>query len=138
MTFQVPYKKKYTIDEYHRMAEVGITGPEDRVELIDGDIIVVSPKSKRQSYIMRNLSSLFSHVGKSYISQFQDPIRLLEHSKPEPDLALLKWRRDNYRDGDPQAKDILLLIEISDSSLAYDRTKKLSLYAQEVFPCTGH
>jgi len=83
---------------------------------------------------MRNLSSIFPHVGKSYIPQFQDPIRLLEHSKPELDLALLKWRGDNYRDGHSQAKDILLLIEISDSSLAYDRTTKLSLHAQAGIP----
>lgn len=123
-------KRLLTVDEYHRMEEVGILKPVDRVELLNGEIIKMSPfKSKHTSHVKRLNALMFKLVGELMTISVQDPITLNKYSEPEPDLALLKLSKNFYANKHPQAKDVILVVEVSDSTLEMDRTIKLDLYA---------
>ena len=122
---------RFTTDDYYKMAETGILSPNDRVELIRGEIVEMSPIGTRHAACVRRLNRLFSGlVGENALIAVQDPIHLDEHSEPEPDLTLLRPRADFYAESHPTSEDILLLIEVSDSSLLFDRSVKLPLYAR--------
>lgn len=129
-------RRRISVDEYMKMAEVGILKESERVELIDGDIIEMSPignpHEARTSGTNRLLAPLF--IEGRAVLRVQGHVRLDENNRPEPDLALLKWRDDLYVNQSPAPEDILLLIEVSDSTLSYDRTVKLSLYAHFDIP----
>jgi len=121
--------RRFTVGEYHRMAEVGILGEDDRVELIEGEVVEMTPIGSRHAGCVRWVDRMFgSSLGDRAIVSVQNPIRLSELSEPQPDLALLKPRADFYRDSHPESPDVLLVVEVIESSMAYDRAK-LSLYA---------
>jgi Uma2 family endonuclease len=128
-------RRPITVAEYHRMGEVGILGDRDRVELIEGELIAMSPIGSQHSGTVITLSHvLWSAVGTRALVSVQNPVKLDDFSEPEPDFALLRLRPDNYRDAHPQPADVLLLIEIADTSLNYDRTVKRALYARHAIP----
>lgn len=117
------------------MAETGILAPDARVELIEGEIIDMAPIGSRHASIVDKLYHLLhTAVGTSAIVRSQNPVRLNDISEPEPDLALLRWRDDFYGARHPGPADVLLIVEIADSSLDYDRSKKLPLYASHGIP----
>lgn len=132
----VQYQKHYfNVDEYYRMAEVGLLSEDDRVELIEGEIIEMSPiGSTHGGTVKRSSTFLNRTLGDIAIISVQDPIRLNDFSEPQPDLALLKPRKDFYSKAHPMAEDVLVVIEVADTSLAYDRNVKLPLYARAGIP----
>ena len=120
--------RRFTVDEYHRMGETGILGPHDRVELIAGEIVTMSPIGGRQMGRVNTLAEqLADLVRADALVSVQNPIRLADYSEPQPDIALL--RRDASRDAVPTVLDVILMIEVADSSRNYDRLVKLPLYA---------
>jgi Uma2 family endonuclease len=130
-----PQRHRITVDEYHRMAEVGLLAPDARVELIEGEIIDMAPIGKEHTSIVDQLTRLFIRaVGDSAIVRVQGSVRLSQMSEPEPDVVLLKPRTDFYRNEYASGADTLLVIEVSDSSLRYDRDVKVPFYARHGVP----
>ncbi|HMO45342.1 MAG TPA: Uma2 family endonuclease [Rubrivivax sp.] len=128
-------RHRLTVADYYRMGEAGIFAPDARVELIEGEIIDMAPIGTRHgSAVKRMLALLTSALGARVIVAVQDPLRLSDLSEPEPDLMLLKPRADFYADAHPTAADVLLLIEVADTSARYDREIKLPLYARHGVP----
>ena len=124
-------RHRLTVDEYYRMAEVGVLAPDARVELIDGEIIDMAPQKSRHAAVVNELMRrLVRSVGDRALVTCQTPLRLSQRSEPEPDLMLLRPRADGYAQAHPNAADVLLLIEVADSSARYDREVKLPLYAR--------
>ncbi len=125
-------RKRFTLDDYHRMIEAGILGRDDRVELIEGEIVEMSPIGPRHTGTLDRLNRLFTiRLGEQAIVSIQSPVTLPEvSSEPEPDLALRRPREDFYVGGHPGPADILLVIEVGDSSAGFDRHVKLPLYAR--------
>jgi len=123
--------KRFSLDEYHRLAELGFFHEDDRVELIRGEIIQMAAKGTPHTNCCRDLLEELARLvaGRAKL-QCQDPIILPSESEPEPDFAILRKRADNYRFALPNADDVLLVIEIADSTLKYDREVKLPLYAE--------
>lgn len=118
-------------DRYHQMIESGIFGEDERIELIEGGLVTISPIGAEHSGIVDQLSEiLVDQLARRAVVKVQGPIQLDDHSEPEPDVVLSKPRRDYYKRSLPQPADVLLVIEVADSSLAYDRTVKMPLYAQ--------
>lgn len=128
-------ERRFTADEYQRLGEFGVIGPEERVELIEGKIIRMSPVGPFHSFVVqRILAQLAPLISEQLLVFVQNPIRLNESSEPEPDIAVVKGPADTYRSRLPGPDDILLLIEVADSSLKFDRGEKLSLYAEHRIP----
>ncbi|WP_434687043.1 Uma2 family endonuclease [Pseudanabaena minima] len=122
---------KFDVEQYQQMGKVGIFHPESRVELIDGEIVVMSPIGlKHIATINRMNYFLHSNIKENGIISTQNSIRLSNYSEPQPDIAILRPRDDFYAGKFPEAEDVLLLIEIADFSLRYDQTNKLRLYAE--------
>jgi Uma2 family endonuclease len=122
---------KFDVEQYQQMGKAGIFHPESRLELIQGEIIPMTPIGLKHSVtINRTASFLYSKVQSSGVISIQNSIRLPDYSEPQPDIVILKPREDFYEEKFPQAEDVLLLIEVADSSLKYDRTTKLSLYSE--------
>ncbi|MEG4328741.1 Uma2 family endonuclease [Microcoleus sp. herbarium5] len=123
--------KRFSIAEYHRLGELGFFAPDDRVELIRGEIIIMAAKGRLHSVcnslLLEELVILLARRARLRV---QEPIILSDDSEPEPDVVIARNRSDNYLSSHPQPADILLVIEVSDSTLKYDRTTKLSLYAE--------
>jgi Uma2 family endonuclease len=119
-----------SVDEYERMGEAGIFSPDARLELLEGGIYEMSPTGSRHAACVKFLSNLLTRQFGDRIISTQDPIRLDDFSEPQPDIALLRWRDDYYRDAHPQPADVLLVIEVADSTLNSDRSYKLPLYAK--------
>jgi len=127
---------RFDVDDYHHMAAAGILGPEDRVELIEGEIVDMAPIGSEHNGVTDFLSSLVARAfadGKVHM-RVQGSLRLDRRNEPQPDLMLLRPRADFYRSGHPTVADVLLLIEVADSSLAYHRGPKLALYARHGVP----
>ncbi len=124
-------RHRITVDEYYRMAETGVLAPDARVELIEGEVVDMAPIGSRHgSAVKRLLHLLSAQVGQRAIVAVQDPVRLSQRSEPQPDLMLLAPRADFYEQAHPTAADVLLLIEVSDTTARYDRLIKLGLYAR--------
>jgi Uma2 family endonuclease len=120
-----------TVDEYYRMAEVGLLAPDARVELIEGEIVDMAPIGSRHGSAVKRLTHLFmAALGDSVIVAVQDALRLSNRSQPQPDLMLLLARADYYASHHPTAADVWLLVEVSDTTARYDRSIKLNLYAR--------
>jgi Uma2 family endonuclease len=120
-----------TVDEYHRMGRAGVFAPDARVELIEGVVIDMAPIGTRQASAVKRLNALLSAAAQGRaIVAVQDPLRLSDASEPEPDLMLLRPRADFYAQAHPGPADVLLLIEVSDTTVAYDHGVKLGLYAK--------
>lgn len=125
----------FTVDEYHRMSEAGILALTDRVELIDGEIIKMSPIGSRHVSCVNRLNTLLNRkIGPAAIVSVQNPIHLDDYSEPEPDITLLKPRDDFYVQSLSTAADVLLIIEVADTSYEYDRNVKLPMYARASIP----
>jgi Uma2 family endonuclease len=120
---------RFSVEAYERMVTVGILTKEDRVELIRGWIIEKMPTTDRHSGSVRRLNRLFSRIAESVLVSVKHPIRLPD-SVPEPVIALVKLRADFYASGKPRPADVLLLIEVADTSLDNDREVKRPLYAE--------
>jgi Uma2 family endonuclease len=130
-----PRRHRITVDEYYRMAQVGLLAPDARVELIEGEIIDMAPMGTDHASVVNELARLFIlAVGERARVHVQSAIRLDDASEPQPDLALLVPRADKYRHAHPAPADILLLIEVSDSTLRYDCDVKVPLYARHGIP----
>lgn len=125
-------RRRFTLDEYHRMGETGILGPNDRVELIEGEIIEMSPIGSLHAGTVARIHHLFAiRLRDRVVVWSQNPLLLVQHqSEPEPDVMLLAPRTDFYAGALPEPPDVRLLIEVADSSLPYDRRTKLPLYAR--------
>ena len=127
----LPRRHWLTVDDYYRMAEVGILDDDARVELIDGEIIDMAPPGSAHAATVTYLTEVFmSAVGGMASVRVQNPVRLSKYSEPQPDLALLRRRDDFYRERHPQPDDVLLIVEVAASSLRFDRKKKVPLYAR--------
>lgn len=128
-------KRWFNVDEYQRMAQAGILTEDDRVELIEGEVIEMSPIGSRHAACVKRLNALLNRaVGQKMIVSVQDPIYIDEFSAPQPDLALLRARDDFYAGSHPTASDVLLVVEVADTSVEYDRKVKLPLYARAGIP----
>lgn len=128
-------RRLFDVEEYHRMAEAGILHEDDRVELIEGEIVKMAAIGSRHAACVKRLVKLLVRkVGDSGIVGAQDPVRLPDGTEPEPDVAVLRPREDFYAEAHPTPGDVLLLIEVSDTSLEYDREVKLPLYAAAGIP----
>jgi len=124
-------RRRFTRKEYHRMVEVGILRERDRVELIRGEIIDMSPIGPRHSAFVDNLARLLiRRLPDDVIVRVQGPVALTDDTEPEPDFTVLRRRDVAYKDREAWAEDALLMIEVADSSLAYDRSIKRRLYAE--------
>ncbi|MEO5861707.1 MAG: Uma2 family endonuclease [Burkholderiales bacterium] len=123
-------RRQISVDDYHRMGEIGLIGPDERVELIEGEIIDMAPiGSDHASFVNRLTSLLINAVQDKGIVSVQNPVRLSNQTEPEPDFAVLKPRADFYQRQLPTATDTLLIVEVSNTSERYDREVKLPLYA---------
>jgi Uma2 family endonuclease len=122
---------RFTVDEYHRMGEAGVLSEDDRVELLDGEIVRMSPIGTPHASTVARLDALFQRrLGSRATVWAQNPVVLDRYSEPQPDLCVLHARADFYATGKPRPRDVLLAIEVMDSSRGYDRTLKLPLYAR--------
>lgn len=132
----VPVKRRlFTVEEYHRLAQAGILGEDDRVELLEGEIVEMAPIGSRHAGTVNRLNRLLSHlVGDLAVVAVQNPIRIGEHSEPQPDLALLHPRPDFYASAHPQPADVLLLVEVAEATASYDREVKVPIYARAAIP----
>jgi len=128
-------RRRFTRAEFQRMAEVGILGEDDRVELIKGEILETSPPGRRHKAFVGNLTQLLIGrlTGRALV-WVQNPIVLSGDTAPQPDLAVLRSRAVPYKEREADAEDVFLLIEVADSSLAYDRSTKMRLYAEAGIP----
>ncbi len=123
---------RFDIETYHRLISSGILHEDDRVELIDGRIVDMTPIGTRHSACVNRLNSLFNQKlqGRAIVS-VQNPVQLSEeHSEPQPDMTLLKYREDFYSGELPKGEDVFLIIEVADTSVEYDRETKIPLYAR--------
>jgi Uma2 family endonuclease len=128
-------RKRFTVDEYYRMAESGILREDDHVELIDGEIVEMSPIGLRHAACVNRLNALlYGLLGDRIILGVQNPLRLSHYSEPQPDITVLKFRDDYYAERHPTPEDTHLLIEVADTTLAYDRGVKLPMYAANGVP----
>ena len=119
----------FTVEEYHRMGEAGVLPPDGRFELIEGEVVEMTPIGSRHAAVVNQLNALLVRAaGDEAIVSVQNPLHLDELSEPQPDLALLRPRADNYAQRLPGPADVLLAIEVADTTLAYDREVKLPLY----------
>ena len=126
-------RRRFTVHDYHRMGEAGILHEDDRVELIEGEIVEMAAIGTRHFACVNQLTRLLVRgVGNGAIVSVQNPVRLDDHSEPQPDLTVLRVR--DYRESLPGPEDVLLLIEVSDTTLSYDRNVKLPLYARAGIP----
>lgn len=126
-------RRLLTVDEYHRMGEAGILTDDDRVELIEGELVAMAPIGSEHVAATNALNRLLVlAVGDHAIVSVQNPVRLTQHSEPQPDFAVLELR--DYRTMLPRPEDTLLAVEVANTSLDYDRTVKLALYASSGIP----
>jgi Uma2 family endonuclease len=128
---RAPTKHRFNVKEYYRMAETGVLRPDARVELLDGEIIDMSPIGPFHGGVVNRLIRLFTRSsGSRWLVSAQNPVRFHDYSEPEPDLVLLKPAPDDYTSRHPQPEEVYLLIEVSDATLALDREEKLPLYGR--------
>jgi Uma2 family endonuclease len=124
-----------SVDEFHAMGEAGVFAPEERIELIEGELAEMAPIGTRHAACVNKLNDLLVHAvaGRAVVS-IQNPVVLSELSEPQPDLAVLRFRDDYYAGAHPRPEDILLVVEVADSSVNYDRNVKIPLYARCAVP----
>ncbi len=121
----------FSVKDFHRMGKAGILTEDDRVELLDGEIVEMAPTGIRHVGTVDRLTTLFfSHLGKRVIVRVQSPVQLGRRSEPLPDVTILKARPDFYTTARSQIADVLLLIEVADSTVRTDRSAKIPMYAR--------
>lgn len=125
-------KHRFTVEEYHKMGEAGIFGEDDRVELIDGEVVEMTPIGWRHARCVSRLTMLLARfAGGRYVVSVQNPLTISEHGEPQPDLVLHEEPPPGRL---PASEDVLLVVEVSDTTLAYDRNVKLPRYARAGIP----
>lgn len=130
-----PKQRRFTVEEYHQMGAAGILSEDDPVELLEGHIYVMSPIGSQHAACVRRLTRLFvQRADPQALVSTQNPIFLTPESEPEPDVALLSPREDDYATRHPRPDEVLLVIKVADSSRSLDRTVKLPLYARAGIP----
>jgi Uma2 family endonuclease len=126
-----PKHHRFSVRDYHQMGQTGIIAEDARVELIEGEIIEMSPIGSRHFSHVAHLTELFYAQLISQVTIFgQNPLRLGDLSEPIPDLMILRRRDDSYLARTPTPTDVLLLVEVADTSLRFDRDVKIPLYAR--------
>lgn len=124
-------KRRFTADDYQRMGQAGILSEDDRVELIDGEVVAMTPIGPRHNAAVNRANrAMMTAVGDRAIVQVQGSVRLGLYHEPQPDLVLLRPQADYYASRLPGPADILLVVEIAESSIDYDREVKARLYAE--------
>ncbi|MBI2917807.1 MAG: Uma2 family endonuclease [Chloroflexi bacterium] len=124
-------RRRFTVEEYYRMAQAGVLTEDDRVELLEGEIVEMVPIGSRHASVVYRLTHyLAQRLEQRAILGVQGPVRLGEHSEPQPDLALLRPRADFYADAHPGPEDIMLVVEVAETTSDYDRTVKVPLYTR--------
>lgn len=128
-------QRRWTVDEYHRMIAAGILTTNDRVELLDGSIIEMVPQEPPHASTTSSFGNDFVvlFAGKAWVRQ-QLPVTIAPDSEPEPDIAVVKIDPRRYRDRHPISQEVYLLVEVADSTLSYDRTRKTKVYAEASIP----
>ena len=127
-------RRLFTVAEYARMLTAGILSEDERVELIDGEVRVMSPIGPRHAALVDRLTRLLVLLCTPSIVRVQSSIQLNDYTEPQPDLAVLQPRDDFYATAHPLAAEVLLVIEVADTSIAYDRDEKLPRYAMSGIP----
>lgn len=128
-------RRGFTVEEYHRMGQAGILSEDERVELIEGEIVEMAPIGSRHQACVDRTNRWFSQrVGERALVRVQGPIRLEERSEPQPDLALLRPRPDFYAEAHPGPEDVFLVVEVAETSPDVDREVKVPLYARAGVP----
>jgi len=127
-------KRFFNVEEYYRMAEAGVLTPNDHVELIEGEIIEMSPIGGPHAACVRKLGALLARLlADSAILSIQNPVAINGYSEPQPDVAILR-ARDDFYSTHPTPDDVLVIIEVADTSVEYDRNVKVPLYARAGIP----
>lgn len=130
-----PVRHRHSVSEFQRMAQAGIVVEDDRIELIDGDLIDMAPIGSRHAGAVKRLASLLHATARgTAVVSVQDPLQIDSYSQPQPDIALLRSRADFYAESHPQPADVLLIVEVAEASLNYDRDVKVPLYARHGIP----
>ena len=128
-------RRHFTVKDFYRMLEAGILTEDDRVELIDGEIIEMSPIGSRHAACVTRVATLFIRLlGDAAVVNVQNPLRLSNKTEPLPDVVVLRPRADFYAQTHPGPDDVLLVVEVADTTLTYDRRVKLPLYARAGTP----
>lgn len=128
-------RHRFSVEDYHLMVEAGVLKEDERVELIEGEVVEMSPIGKLHASCVNRLMALFfRRIGKQATISVQNPVQASSFSEPQPDVALLKYRTDFYAARHPRPKDILLVIEVADSTIDFDREVKMPLYARSRIP----
>ncbi|HKA22520.1 MAG TPA: Uma2 family endonuclease [Blastocatellia bacterium] len=130
-----PRENCFTVDEYHQLVERGFLSEDSPVELIEGEVVRMSPIGSRHAGVV-NRSTMYLNrlLADVVVVSVQNPIRLSDVSEPQPDISLLRPREDFYSDSHPGPGDVLVVIEVADESLRFDRKVKLPLYARAGIP----
>jgi Uma2 family endonuclease len=128
-------RHRFTAREFRAMGEAGVLGEDDRVELVDGEIVDMAPIGSRHlSCVVALTHLLVERAQGGYFVSVQNPVRLSERDEPQPDLTLLRRKPDPAAPGPPDPEDVLVVVEVSDTTLSYDRNVKLPSYAQAGIP----
>jgi Uma2 family endonuclease len=128
-------RKQFTTTEYHRMVEAGVLHEDDRLELLDGEILKMAAIGPRHAMCVNTLAAfLITKLKKSAFVSIQNPVQLGDYSEPEPDIVVARPRADRYASGHPVPEDIFLVIEVADSSAESDRNAKIPAYARAGIP----
>ncbi|MBM4093022.1 MAG: Uma2 family endonuclease [Planctomycetes bacterium] len=128
-------RRLFSVDEYHRMLDAGVFESDDRLELLHGGIIEISPIGSRHAACVNKLNAILSRLpSERGIVAIQNPVVVDERSELQPDVCLLRSRDDYYASDHPRAEDVELIIEVADASLDYDRQCKIPLYAEAGVP----
>lgn len=131
---EVP-RRLFTVEEYHRMADAGILGEDERVELIEGEIIQMAPIGPSHAGCVINANRLFiTRLGDRAVVSPQNPVVIRPRSEPQPDLLLLRPRAVSYSQELPASQDVLLAVEVADTTVRFDRLVKSRLYARAEIP----
>ncbi|MEM7556237.1 MAG: Uma2 family endonuclease [Cyanobacteria bacterium P01_A01_bin.84] len=125
-------RRKFTVEQFHKMAESGILNEDDRVELIRGEIIEMAAIGTKHAACVNRLNNVLPRkLGDKVVMNIQNPVGLDDSSQPQPDVVLLQPREDFYASAHPQPQDVFLIIEVADSTIKYDREVKVPLYSQK-------
>ncbi|MEQ8414301.1 MAG: Uma2 family endonuclease [Imperialibacter sp.] len=128
-------KRLINVDEYYKMAEVGILKPDERLELINGEIYTIGRLSSRHASILKKVTNYFMGLlADSVIVSTRHPVRIDSSNEPEPGISILKFREDYYSSAHPVPADVLVIMEIASSSLDFDRERRVPLYASCSIP----
>jgi Uma2 family endonuclease len=128
-------RRRFNVKEFHRMAQTGILTEDDRVELLDGELVEMTPIGSRHAACVNRLAQFFAErLASRAIVSVQNPVQLGPQSEPQPDIALLRPRADYYAGSHPEPQHVLLLIEVTDTSMEVDRQIKVPLYARAGIP----